>query len=73
MSHFTRVMVKPRVIAGFVHTRTAHPWRMNNIQIQQRKMVTIDDSGENQELQGEQERDQKLVSEAVKVPFTCSL
>ncbi|KAF8451264.1 hypothetical protein BGX38DRAFT_1142186 [Terfezia claveryi] len=52
MSHFTRVLVKPRVIAGFVHARPAHLWRMNTIQIQQRKMITSDDSGENLWLQG---------------------
>lgn len=34
------------------------------------KMVTNDDSDENQGLQGEQQTEQKL-SKAEKVPFTC--
>ncbi|KAF8420434.1 hypothetical protein EV426DRAFT_612301 [Tirmania nivea] len=65
MSHFTRILAKPRVIAGFVHARPAHLWRMNTIQIQQRKMITSDDSGENLWLQGEQQTVQRL-SEAEK-------
>ena len=66
--HLTRVLVNPRVIALLTHARTAHLWGMN---IQQRKVFTIVDSSKNQRLQGEQQTEQKPLSEAEMVPLTC--